>query len=289
MKYRNLLGTESTHWRTGRRGKNEFCGMVAATHLLDTAVRPLVGTLTVSFANVAAYESFDESKPFDSRQLVHNLNRIWGAEQLDGTETSPELDRARVLRPVLAAADHLLDLHSTSQPVVPFWVYPAFARNASAAMAIGVPSVHLVMPNGLGSGVPLVQHGKFGETAGRGVALVAECGQHFAKSSGDTAIAVTLGFLAHFGLVHAAQVPAHPAKAEKPRRFELQETFMVTSPDFAFIRPLIGFEVFAKGDLIATDGAREIRAPCDECTVFMPTREPIVGREAVYLTRPLMG
>lgn len=266
---------------------NEFCGMVAATHLLDTAVRPLVGTLTVSFANVAAYESFDESKPFESRQLVHNLNRIWGAEQLDGTETSPELDRARALRPVLAAADHVLDLHSTSQPVVPFWVYPAFARNASAAMAMGVPSVHLVMPNGLGSGVPLVQHGKFGEAAGNGVALVAECGQHFAKISGDTAIAVTLGFLAHFGLVNASQVPAHPAKAETPRRFELQETFMVTSPDFAFVRPLIGFEVFAKGELVATDGEREIRATCDDCTVFMPTREPIVGREAVYLTRPL--
>ena len=37
---------------------NEFCGMVAATHLLDTGVRPKIGTLTVSFANVAAYQSF---------------------------------------------------------------------------------------------------------------------------------------------------------------------------------------------------------------------------------------
>ena len=33
---------------------NEFCGMVAACHLLDTAVRPKRGTLTVSFANVVA-------------------------------------------------------------------------------------------------------------------------------------------------------------------------------------------------------------------------------------------
>jgi predicted deacylase len=59
---------------------NEFCGMVAATHLLDTGVRPLRGTLTVSFANVAAYESFDTGKAFDSRQLVHNLNRIWSSD-----------------------------------------------------------------------------------------------------------------------------------------------------------------------------------------------------------------
>src|SRR3954471_13388095 len=48
---------------------NEFCGMVAATHLLDTQVRPRAGTLTVSFANVEAYESFDREKPHDSRLL----------------------------------------------------------------------------------------------------------------------------------------------------------------------------------------------------------------------------
>ena len=34
---------------------NEICGMVAATHLLDTGVRPLIGTLTISFANVADF------------------------------------------------------------------------------------------------------------------------------------------------------------------------------------------------------------------------------------------
>ena len=46
-------------------------------------------------------------------------------------------------------------------------------------------------------------------------------------------------------------------------------------------------ETFAKNELIATDGADEIRAPIDGCTVFMPARAAIVGREAVYLTRRL--
>lgn len=266
---------------------NEFCGMVAALHLLDSAVRPQIGTLTVSFANVAAYESFDQARPFESRQLVHNLNRVWGAAQLDGEESSPELLRARALRPVVAAADHVLDLHSTSQDVVPFWVYAAFERNARVALAVGIPAVHLVMPRGLGSGVPLIEHGRLGDAAGSGVALVAECGQHFRRASGDTAIAVTLGFLAHFGLIDAPEPPAVEPEASPARRFELLETHMVTTPDFAFVRPLIGFEVFAKGELIATDGQGEIRAPCDDCTVFMPAREPVVGREAVYLTRPL--
>jgi len=261
---------------------NEFCGMTAATHLLDSGVRPRIGTLTVSFSNVAAYESFDPARPFESRQLVHNFNRIWSPQWLDGSEDSPELRRAREMRPVLAAADHILDLHSTSQDVTPFWVYPAFERNAAAALAIGRPSVHMVMPGGLGSGTPIIQHGRHGEADGHGVALVAECGQHFLRSTSALAVEVALDFVAHFGLIERA-VQAQG----RQRRFELLQTLLVKTPEFAFTRPVIGFESYAKGELIATDGVDEIRAPCEDCTILMPTRKPVVGREAVYLTRPM--
>jgi len=264
---------------------NEFCGMVAATHLLDSGVRPAIGTLTVSFAHVEAYASFDAARPYESRQLVHNLNRVWSAEWLDGDEHSPELRRARELRPAVAAADHILDIHSTSQDVPPFWVYPNFARNAAAALALGRPAVHLVMPQGLGSGTPLIQHGAHGRAQGRGVALVAECGQHFRRETGEVAVAVALDFLAHFGLVErdAAAVPEVPQQ----QRYELLLTCVVKTPSFRFTRPLVGFETFARGELIATDGDEELRAPCDDCTVLMPTREPVVGREGVYLSQPL--
>ena len=261
---------------------NEFCGMVAATHLLDSGVRPKIGTLTVSFANVAAYESFDTARPFDSRQLVHNLNRIWSAEHLDGAEDSPEHRRARELRPVVAAADHILDIHSTSQDVQPFWVYPQFERNAAAALAIARPQVHLVMPQGLGSGTPLIQHGLHGTPGHHGVAMVAECGQHFKQASADLAIEVALDFVAHFGLIDP-----RPKAVPAQQRFELLQTWVIKTPEFRFVRPLIGFESFDEGELIATDGEHEIRALCPRCTVLMPARVPIVGREGVYLTRPL--
>ena len=194
---------------------NEFCGMVAATHLLDREVRPQRGVLTVSFANVEAYESFAHDDPFASRQLVHNMNRIWSPDWLEGGEDSPELRRARELRPVLAAADHILDLHSTSQSVEPFWVYPAFERNARAASAIGVPAIHLVMPDGLGTGTPVIQHGRHGDPRSDGIALVAECGQHFLQATGDLAVEVALRFIAHFGLVDADRAgrPRHPRGA----------------------------------------------------------------------------
>jgi predicted deacylase len=263
---------------------NEICGMVAATHLLDTAVRPKIGTLTVSFAHVEAYNAFDAEKPFDNRQIVHNLNRVWSDEWLDGPEDSPELRRARELRPVVAAADHILDIHSTSQDVVPFWVYPAFDRNAKVALAIGLPSVHLVMPSGLGSGTPLIQHGLHAGADAPGAAMVVECGQHFKQAAADLAMEVTMRFLAHFGLIEHGPATSEP---EAQRRFELLQTHVIQSENFRFVRPLIGFETFAKGELIATNGPDEIRAPCDECTIFMPAQRVIVGREAVYLTKPI--
>ena len=262
---------------------NEFCGMVAVCHLLDSGVRPKIGTLTLSFANVAAYQTFDEAQPFESRLITHNLNRIWSSIWLDGTEDSVELRRAREMRPAVALADHILDIHSTSQDVVPFWVYPAFARNATVAGALPRPSVHLVMPAGLGSGTPLIQHGAHATADAPGAALVVECGQHFKQASADLAIDVAKDFLGHFGLIERAVKPA----ATPPRRYELLRTHVIQNESFAFTRPVIGFETFAEGELIATDGALEIRAPCDDCTIFMPARVSIVGREGVYLTKPL--
>ncbi|MFY3136437.1 succinylglutamate desuccinylase [Achromobacter xylosoxidans] len=264
---------------------NEICGMVAATHLLDTGVRPKVGTLTVSFANMEAYNAFDIDNPYENRQLVHNLNRIWSPEWLDGNEQSPELRRARELRPVLDAADYVLDIHSTRAPVQPFWVYPEMARNAALAAAVGAPAVQLVMPAGRFPGTGVLNYGRHGDPASdSGGALVVECGQHFAQSAATLATDVTLRFLAHLGLIDAPAVNAPPTPAQP---FRLLEVHMVKSEDFTFTRPVLGFEVFDKGELIAINAGEEIRSPCDNCTIFMPTRMPIVGREAVYLTEPM--
>ena len=143
------------------------------------------------------------------------------------------------------------------------------------------------MPAGLGSGTPLIRHGKHGQADGQGVALVAECGQHFQRASSELAIEVALDFLAHFGLIERDLPAAESAPRAPQQRFELLQTCMVTDTDFRFTRPLIGFETFAQDELIASQGPHSIHAPCDHCTVLMPTREPIIGREAVYLARPM--
>jgi predicted deacylase len=130
-----------------------------------------------------------------------------------------------------------------------------------------------------------MQFGRQGQAQTQGVsAMVVECGQHFKQASADLATDVALGFLAHFGLVAK---PSNPPPRASAQRLELLHTHVIQTTDFATVRPLVGFEVFAKGELIATDGALEVRAPCDDCTIMMPARSAIIGREGMYLTRPI--
>jgi hypothetical protein len=62
---------------------------------------------------------------------------------------------------------------------------------------------------------------------------------------------------------------------------------MVKTDDARFVKPLSGFEEFAQGELIAVDGAEEIRAPFDRCTVVMPKAQLVKGREMFTLARRL--
>ena len=46
---------------------NEICGAIAVDWLLRSGFAPTRGKLTLAFVNVAAFLSFDASKPFRSR------------------------------------------------------------------------------------------------------------------------------------------------------------------------------------------------------------------------------
>src|SRR4051794_17422687 len=66
---------------------NEVCGAIALDSLLRSGVRPKRGTLTLVFANVAAYERFDPTQPFASRCVDEDFNRVWDAATLACTRT----------------------------------------------------------------------------------------------------------------------------------------------------------------------------------------------------------
>ena len=165
----------------------------------------------------------------------------------------------------------------------PFWVYYDLPRNAALATAVGTPEVQLVMPAERFPGTGVMGHGRHGDPqSDSGGAVVVECGQHFARSAAD--LATTRRDAALPGPPGPDRHAGSAETAPPARRYMLLEVHMVKSTDLRFTRPVLGFEVFQKGELIAINGGEEIRSPCDDCTIFMPTRMPVVGREAVYLT-----
>src|SRR5206468_4242156 len=84
---------------------NEICGAIALDWLLDQRFRPQRGSLTLAFANVAAFARFDPADPFSSRLVDEDYNRVWSDAALFGPGDTVELRRARQLLPYVDAAE----------------------------------------------------------------------------------------------------------------------------------------------------------------------------------------
>src|SRR3954468_16845125 len=80
---------------------NELCGAIAVDFLFKHGVKPTRGVLTLSFANIEAFQRFDAREPDGSRFVDEDINRLWDLATLDGPRQSVELARARALRPLI--------------------------------------------------------------------------------------------------------------------------------------------------------------------------------------------
>ena len=269
---------------------NEVCGAIAADwllHELAAGLRPVRGALSVAFANVDAYHSFDANKPFDSRCVEEDFNRLWDEATLDGNRDSRELRRARELRPFYDTVDHLLDLHSMLEPAPPISLAGDTAKGLALARAIGAPE-HILVDSGHAAGKRLRDYAGFGDALSAKSAVLIECGQHWERAVGDVAKQVTLRFLQHFDVVDAAWIAPHlNAPAVKAQRVvDISTVVTCAHTDFHWIRPVRGLEVVAaEGTLIAMDGEREVRTPHAEAVMVMPVPHPKVRQTAVRIGR----
>ena len=120
---------------------NELCGAWALVRLLERGVRPSRGRLSLAFVNTAAYERFDPANPKLTRYLDEDLNRVWDRATLEGPRRSAELERARAIRPLIEAADYLLDLHSMQLPAPPLLLCGLADKGRRLARALGYPGL----------------------------------------------------------------------------------------------------------------------------------------------------
>ncbi len=100
---------------------NEPCGAIALDWFFKKQERPINGKLSLGFMNVEAYLSFDPKNPNRTRWVEEDFNRLWAPGVLDDESRvkTSEYNRAKLVRPIIAEADFLLDIHSMQKPCVP--------------------------------------------------------------------------------------------------------------------------------------------------------------------------
>ena len=268
---------------------NEICGAIAIDKLFRANIRPRKGKLTLAFNNVAAYSEFDARYPIASRYVDEDFNRLWSPATLDGPRRSSELARARALRPIVDAADCLLDLHSMQHATAPLMLAGLLPRSRELARRVGIPEL-IMCDAGHAAGPRMRDYGGFTDPASAKTALLIEAGQHWEKRAAEVATDVTLRFLIALGTVERDDVAALGgpdfAATPKQRVIEVTQAVTITGDRFEFAGPFMGLEVLdKKGSLIGHDGDQEVRAPYDNCVLIMPSRRLVRGQTAVRLGR----
>jgi predicted deacylase len=268
---------------------NEICGAIALDRLLRAGLRPRRGKLTLAFNNVAAYRSFDPRVPTASRFIDEDFNRLWSPATLDGPRQSVELARARTLRPIVDAADFLLDIHSMQYATAPLMLAGTLERSVELARQVGIPEL-IMCDAGHAAGPRMRDYGGFGDPASSKTALLIEAGQHWERRAAEVAGDVMLRFLIAVGVLtrEDAQPLAGPDFDAHPRQrvIEVTQAVTITGERFEFVEDYRGLEVVPqKGTLIGRDNGREIRTPYDDCVLIMPSRRLTKGQTAVRLGR----
>ena len=266
---------------------NEVCGAHALKFLFENRIAPSCGKLTLVFANVAAYLTFDAGRPVASRYLDEDLNRVWSPAILDGPRDSRELRRARELRPLIATADFLLDLHSMQSASPPLILCGTQGKGRELARKVGYPA-HVVADAGHAAGPRMRDYGAFADDARPESALLVECGQHWQTVTRAVAIETMLRFLLAVGAI-APETAAGYLQAQAPvpqHLIEVTEAVTIANDDFAFVADYSGLEVVERaGTIIGHDGGKPIRTPYDRCVLVMPTRRLQKGQTAVRFGR----
>lgn len=256
---------------------NEYSGAIVVAELLATGWQPTRGRVTFAFCNVVAFAKFDAAQPDAARFVDEDLNRVWSAARLDGNEQSAELARARVLRPFVDRATHLLDLHSMHELGAPLLVTGTLQRNVDFAQALQTQS-QAIIDSGHADGVRMRDYREFSNPEGQRIALLLEAGQHWQASS----VAVARNTLARF-LVAAGSLSQLEAKASLPQGWlqpnaappqpvRVLQAVVAQSMDFVFTEAFTGGEVIPQaGTVIAHDAGRPVATPHDNCVLVMPS------------------
>ena len=297
-------GTEGVwHFDSGQPGRhvlisalihgNELCGAWALKGLLEAGVRPAVGRLTLMFANLSAFDRFNEANHDASRFVDEDMNRQWMDERIAEPRTL-ERQRVAALAPWVQKADWVLDLHSMHEPGAPLLLTGVQPRNLQLARQLANP-VHIVVDAGHKDGVRMRDYGRLGlsdEEEPGTRSLLIECGFHGDLASRDVARDLCIRFLDVSGVLSASALQAalpgwRQADAQQQWALEVTGPVVARSEKFRFTEPFKGLECIPKaGTVIGDNDGEPVTTPYDDCVLVMPSvRQARAGVTVVRFAR----
>ena len=263
---------------------NEICGAIALDTFFKSGLKPRIGKLTLGFCNVDAFLQFDPEDPTITRFVDEDFNRVWDDATLDGPRQSAELTRARTIRPIIAEADYLLDIHSMQTKVDALVLSGPLAKGRALAKGTGIPKL-VVSDHGHAAGRRMRDYGDFINPVSHKNSLLVEAGQHWEKNSEAVSIETMFRYLAHLGTLSAEDIAPHVGPAPEAQTFvEIVAPITIETDNFRFADDYIGLEVIEKaGTVLGYDDDKPVTTPHDDCVLIMPTRRFAKGATAVRL------
>jgi hypothetical protein len=259
-------------WINALTHGNEVCGAIALRALMARGFRPSKGMLTLSFANVAAYQSFNPTTPDRARFVAEDFNRIWSPAKLDEGDVTPERSRARAMRVLADSADFLLDIHSMHDPGPPLLLSGPLEKGLKFARSLQSTAT-IIADAGHAEGVRLRDYAGFGDATSPKNALLIECGQHFEAKSVAVAQDTVARFLHVLGLDDQASLASwRLADNLAPRALKVTGAYAARSNECSFTqawRPLE--EVESQSQVIGMDNGEPFYAPHDHAVLVMPS------------------
>jgi predicted deacylase len=227
---------------------NEPCGVRALekleAFLVSGELKVKSGSLTLIRGNIEALQ-------VNKRFITQNLNRLF--KKNNGLGPCYELLRAEQLKPLLRAADYILDIHSTSQPSPPFILCEEpdteFARSLNIRwIVLGWAALDPSLDGDTCTWA--ARHGR--------KAVTLECGQHEDPSASGVAIAAAIRVLSCLGMIES---PHRHFDGAAPTVLQLYHAHILRDGGFVYSRKYQGFDVVHAGECIGTDASGAYSAP----------------------------
>ena len=270
---------------------NEICGAIAVDKFLRRGLRPVRGRLSFAFVNHMAFGRFDPASPHDTRFVDEDLNRVWDGERLDGDDDSAELRRARELRATFDSVDRLLDIHSMGSKSLPLIICHGLDKERRLAREVRYPG-QVVCGSGHVQGRRLIEYAPYNDPKTDKIALLVECGQHWARETATAAVDTAVHFLRATGAIgDDAFRDLVTEAAPPPQRFlEVTDGMAAKTDQFRFAERYKGFEIFPQaGSVIAHDGDEPVVTPHDGCVLIMPNHRAGKGQRVLRFARVVDG